>query len=760
MKYTKLFLALALMLTLVTLASCSFVSSLLPQPKSAYEIAVENGFQGSEADWLASIKGDRGNDGNDGNDGNNGKSAYELYCELFGYEGTEEQWLIDLRTGALIFFNVTFDLGGGEAPEGFVSSTTVRGGSFLDLKTPTRDGYTFVGWWTGDGNTDFAMSETIAVRSDLTLTAKWRKDVMSVRFLDKDGKLLKQETVPYGVSATAPQAPEVAAFMFQKWDVDFSVVTEDLIVKAVYSPLYTLSFNTDGGTEIADTTYISGDVPATPADPQKGDLVFRGWYADEGFTIPYDFSAPLTQNTTIYAYFSDMKPITNAEELKAIGDHSTGKFYLTNDINLGGDVWTPLVGFAGEFDGRGYKIHNFIISETQSAGFFTTNSGTIQNLTLADFAFTVSAVSTNVAFNAGALVGTNDGNIENCHIVAAILTYHSYKSGGSGYSDSYAGGLVGVNNGTVSDSSVDVKIAYCAEAHISWSGSVAGGPVLWLGGVVGKNSGIIAQVVANTVIEGNTTGSRGDYDYANSTIKVGGLVSLNDGEVSLCESNVSVTTTTGTSTDMIRSYLCFGGFVYQNIGTITQCSATGLLDATSATVWNFQAGGFVVLNETQIADCYTSVMMKTPLTLTHTATEIQSGGFVAINKGIVTTSYTSSVIEAQSNGYFGGFVGSNESGGVIKNCFATGSISNQNTPTRVAVFVASANNGGALSKNYYSTESKITQGETDVTVADENATAADLATLQSKAFLVDTLGWNTEVWEIVDGQYPTLIASE
>ena len=82
---------------------------------------MENGFTGSEADWLASIKGDEGTEG---------KSAYELYCELFGYEGTEEQWLIDWRTGALISFNVTFDLNGGEAPEGFVSSTTVRGGSF------------------------------------------------------------------------------------------------------------------------------------------------------------------------------------------------------------------------------------------------------------------------------------------------------------------------------------------------------------------------------------------------------------------------------------------------------------------------------------------------------------------------------------------------------------------------------------------------------------------------------------------------------
>ena len=755
MKYKKLLLALALMLTLVTLVSCSFVSSLLPQPKSAYDIAVENGFKGSKEDWLASMKGD---------EGNQGKSAYELYCDLFGYEGSEEQWLIDLRTGALISFKVTFDLNGGVAPEDFIPSMTVSGGSFLDLKTPTKDGYAFLGWWTGDGNTDFAMTATTAVRSDLSLKAMWRKDVMSVRFLDKEGNLLKQETVHYGEDATAPEAPRVKGFMFQKWDVDFSAVTEDLIVTALYSPLYTLSFKTDGGTAIADATYLAEQVPQAPIDPQKEDLVFRGWYEDKDFTIPFDFSAPLTQNTTIYAYFSDLKPISNAEELKAIGDNSTGKFYLTNDINLGGEVWTPLVGFAGEFDGRGYKIYDFVISETQSAGFFATNSGTIQNLTLADFVFTVSAVSTKVAFKAGALVGTNDGKIEKCHVVDGVLAYHAYRSAKSGYADSYAGGLVGINNGTVCDSSVDAKITCCAEAYLD-NGSVYGGDPgginLWIGGVVGKNSGTITQAVADTVIEGNILGGAGSRDYAYNKIKFGGLVSLNGGEVSLCKSDVSVTTTQGINGDMARAYIWFGGFAYQNTGTITQSSAAGLFNAAGTSVWNFQAGGFVAVNESQIADCYTSVTIKTPAAITHTVTENKVGGFVAINNGgSVTTSYTSSVIEVQSDGYFGGFVGNNETGGIVKNCFATGSISNKSTAMSVALFAASTNNGGALSKNYYSTESKIMQGETDVTVADENATAADLATLQSYAFLVDTLGWNTEVWEIVDGEYPTLIENK
>ena len=43
-----------------------------------------------------------GKDGTNGKDGLDGKSAYELFCEIYGYEGTEEQWLTDLINGGLI----------------------------------------------------------------------------------------------------------------------------------------------------------------------------------------------------------------------------------------------------------------------------------------------------------------------------------------------------------------------------------------------------------------------------------------------------------------------------------------------------------------------------------------------------------------------------------------------------------------------------------------------------------------------------------
>lgn len=75
---------------------------------SAYEIAVANGFVGTEVEWLASLQGEDGADGaqgpqgiqgvqgNDGSDGADGLSAYEIAVNN-GFVGTEVEWLVSLQ---------------------------------------------------------------------------------------------------------------------------------------------------------------------------------------------------------------------------------------------------------------------------------------------------------------------------------------------------------------------------------------------------------------------------------------------------------------------------------------------------------------------------------------------------------------------------------------------------------------------------------------------------------------------------------------
>ena len=730
------------------------------------------GPQGEKGDTGAT--GAQGPKGDKGDTGETGKSAFELYRDTYGYDGTEEEWLADLLSGALVTYTVTFDLNGGEGDEGFASSVEVPAGGYLQLSIPSKDGHTFVGWYTGDAVTDGVVTSITAVRSDMSLKARWHANSFSVKFLGENGILLKEESVTYGESAQAPAAPVVEGFVFDKWDADFSSVTENMTVNAIYvAETYTLSYNTDGGDELADEVYRVGDIPVKPATPYKGGYTFVGWYLDADFVTPYDFSVGFNADTTIYAYFSESIPISTAEELKAIGDYSTGKYHLTQNISLDGTVWTPLWYFEGELDGRGYKISDFVISSGDYlAGFFTTNTGTIKNLTLSDFVFSVSVRGSQQTFTAGPLVGSNSGTIENCHIKDAVLNYDFYKSVLNGTYDSYAGGLVGNNSGNIVNSTITAEVSAKVEVYThapslsNSSGTYT--PLLRFnfGGIAGGNYGNIENVISNTVVTSSSIGTGISYDgvswldwytYPYPILWIGGAVSDNSGVIRSCESSITslcLAEESNPALGDVRPELQFGGFVMQNSGEISECKATGSLTADTHFYQTF-IGGFVADNNNQIKNCHTDVEINIS---TNDSQDDAIGGFVFRNKGTIASCYTTSTITSAANCPIGGFVGRNQSGGIISKSFASCNITYTGAPSAVGLFVGVADDGGTLFKNYYNAESKILQGETDVTVADSNATATDLAALQSKAFLIDTLGWNAEIWEVIDGKHPVLIA--
>jgi hypothetical protein len=97
------------------------------------------------------------------------------------------------------------------------------------------------------------------VVNSLTVTAKSdnNNDYYNVVFLDWDGAVLKTQSVTRSLAATAPTAPDnKTGWHFVGWDVDFSNVTEDLIVTALYEiNYYNVTFLwTDGTTVLAETS--------------------------------------------------------------------------------------------------------------------------------------------------------------------------------------------------------------------------------------------------------------------------------------------------------------------------------------------------------------------------------------------------------------------------------------------------------------------------------------------------------------------------
>lgn len=67
------------------------------------------------------------------------------------------------------------------------------------------------------------------------------------------------------------------------------------------SGVWTVTFNTNGGTPEPESQ-IRANLPATkPDDPTRSGYVFAGWYTDEACTAAYDFTKPVTDSVTLYA---------------------------------------------------------------------------------------------------------------------------------------------------------------------------------------------------------------------------------------------------------------------------------------------------------------------------------------------------------------------------------------------------------------------------------------------------------------------------
>ena len=103
-----------------------------------------------------------------------------------------------------------------------------------------------------------------------------------VTFLDKDGNVLKTDTVPMGGNATAPEVPAVTGYVFSGWSVPFTNVTADITTQAQYSldPNYVIVTFTDLMGNVIETQLVTkGSDVTAPAAPSVPSHVFTGWSA-------------------------------------------------------------------------------------------------------------------------------------------------------------------------------------------------------------------------------------------------------------------------------------------------------------------------------------------------------------------------------------------------------------------------------------------------------------------------------------------------
>ena len=206
-------------------------------------------------------------------------------------------------------YTITFDTDGGSEVAPITQDYATEVTAPAD---PTKTGYTFAGW-------DKEIPATIPAE-DMTLKAQWTINQYTVAFVS-DEETLKSETLDYGTVITAPKVPEKEEYYFTGWSPDFAegttVPAHNITYTAVWAPVqhsYTITFDTDGGSEIEPIIQDAGTEVTPPANPTKTGYTFAGWDKELPVTMPSEdmtLKAQWTINQYTVMFISDGKTITS-----------------------------------------------------------------------------------------------------------------------------------------------------------------------------------------------------------------------------------------------------------------------------------------------------------------------------------------------------------------------------------------------------------------------------------------------------------------
>ena len=213
---------------------------------------------------------------------------------------------------------------------------------------PTREGYTFAGWtYDRDGNDPVDFSKPLVGGGDhATLFAQWTEDkgadvdenknVKDVLYFANGGVFFDGNVTLQGVTdsdgvARQPLAPSREGYTFAGWTydsegtdpVDFSKPVQGGGDHVTFYAQWTknetpavqthkVNFYVDGSTTTVEVE--DGKTVAQPTDPSVDGFNFVGWSSSKESFKKFDFSTPITEDTTVYAFFTAKTP--KSETLK------------------------------------------------------------------------------------------------------------------------------------------------------------------------------------------------------------------------------------------------------------------------------------------------------------------------------------------------------------------------------------------------------------------------------------------------------------
>ena len=223
-------------------------------------------------------------------------------------------------------YTLTFNPNGGK-----VSPTSVvllEGQLYSDLPTPTKDGYTFDGWYTLASGGEQVTKDTKMGNKDTTIYAHWTKTdekqkTYKLTYDANGGKVSpSSKTVKDGEKIGTLPTPTKEGYTFDGWYIkgsEFKVNANSTIdrdttlfahwiKKETQTKTYTITLNANGGTvSSSSTTVKEGEKVGTLPTPTKDGYTFDGWYTSASGGNKVDSNSTISSDTTLYAHWSEEK---------------------------------------------------------------------------------------------------------------------------------------------------------------------------------------------------------------------------------------------------------------------------------------------------------------------------------------------------------------------------------------------------------------------------------------------------------------------
>lgn len=225
-------------------------------------------------------------------------------------------------------YTVAFDANGGTG----TMNNQVRAygdGAALTANAFTRTGYNFSGWNTKADGTGTAVADkattdlTADNQATVTLYAQWTVNNFTVTFDSDGGSEVSAQSVAYGAKVTKPENPTKEGFVFEKWvtqttdnagtaaettetewNFENDTISADTTLTAKWKIVaFTVTFDSDGGSEVAAQSVNRGEKVTKPDSPTKKGYTFDKWVIKDAENVSaWDFDKDtVTSDITLYA---------------------------------------------------------------------------------------------------------------------------------------------------------------------------------------------------------------------------------------------------------------------------------------------------------------------------------------------------------------------------------------------------------------------------------------------------------------------------